>query len=127
MSQCFLAYRGSVSWSVNVDTPGAIKQIRAYRHIGQTELRYYVSTYDMGTSSKRSNLDRFYWSYTANGTPGMALTNTLTEAGLNVQVPMYNQYKFTTCDPILQSSAAYYDVKPHLIIFEEIHHLLIKL
>ncbi len=94
-SNAFLAYRGSVHWSHNVDSPGLISNLRVYKDpytggaITCAALSFAVSRDKICSNNYTKN-----W-----GTAGQAVTNQHTQAGLNVSAPNYSKYKFQSTNP----------------------------
>lgn len=110
ISPAFLAYRGSTNWSFNVASNNlshAYKSIRVFKD--------NVSDHDFGFESisavtaNSSKVAAFAMKHTNPGTCGSALTNQLTNAGLNVQCPNMSPYKFCTTRARNANIAQFYD------------------
>jgi hypothetical protein len=93
LANAFLAYRGSVNYSFNVDGNVAAGNMTAARYKGTGANFTTVSN----TTTTLSQLARA--ATTVSGLKGMALTNQLTQAGLNVTCPMYVKERFLPTDP----------------------------
>jgi hypothetical protein len=99
VAQCFLGYRGSVSWCVNVDAATQIRNISLARVTAATT----VSTSALATASlTASGLSGFNVSGSAisrfTGT-GQAITNQLVQPVLVANNPMYSAYKMNATTP----------------------------
>lgn len=94
----FLGYRGSTNWSFNVDSSAPISHVRAMRlnlnsqPSSAVALDAFVTGTVTGTPSANA---QFFYTKVNAGVAGSALTNQRTNAGLNVQCPMYTRYKFS--------------------------------
>jgi len=87
----FIAYRGSIIWTFNVESRKELGHVRAYRNPAISSLSNTVQTAASGTVSANA---RFYQTYANMGGSGAALTNQFTQSGLSIVCPMYNSYKF---------------------------------
>jgi len=94
---CFIAQRGSMNWIFNVDGQNSVNSIRMIRRpdLSGTPSNI-VFTSGSGTDSGNS---RFYLSRSTMGGGGQALTSQWTNAGLNVALPNYNQYRWQNTAP----------------------------
>lgn len=93
----FIGFRGSMNWSFNVDSTSPIGHIRVSRLNQNSSPTSTVATdattvvHISGTASENA---RFYSYNMDAGGAGTALTNQLTNAGVNVQCPMFTRHKF---------------------------------
>ena len=95
IANAYVGYRGSIHYSFNVTSSSEVKNIRTYRD--QTNQVAFNNEADVFTSTgqfARANLDRA-------GTRGMSVTNQLTQAGVSVSFPFFNNAKFLATDPDL--------------------------
>lgn len=93
LANAYIGYRGSVNYTFNVDGNIAAGNMTAARFAGSGANFTTTSS----TATTLSQLARA--STTVSGLKGMALTNQLTQAGLNVTCPMYVKEKFLPTDP----------------------------
>lgn len=106
----FLAYRGSTNWSFNAVGNNLSYGIKSLRVVKDN-----VSDHDFGlrsilaTTATASKVAAFAAFNTHPGTCGSALTNQLTNAGLNVQCPNMSPYKFQSTRPRNANVAQFYD------------------
>jgi hypothetical protein len=96
----FVGYRGSTNWTFNCDLGGnPVTSQRVIRNnstaVGGTTK---ITTTTTGTASTNV-IANFYLGNTLSGSAGMALTNSMTNAGLNVSTPMYDNYLFQSTKP----------------------------
>lgn len=95
LSPCFLGYRGSVNWCFNVDSPGyTVKHLRVYRDSDANTPTYGTSITNINSASTVNQSNALFVQNTQSGISGQALTNSMTQAGLVCQVPMYSAYKY---------------------------------
>jgi len=94
VSSAYLCYRGSINWSFNCNVfNNPFKSIRVYKdniNPGATPAGVSLITYDASTAS------RYAAGISAKdaGSAGQAVTNQLTQAGMNVQCPNFSKFKF---------------------------------
>lgn len=98
ISPAYVAQRGSMQLTVNVDSCSAVRHVRIYRQPNVGGPNSSQSRWQQSVGSGSSSA-RFYVNNTDNGSAGQALTNQQTCSGLSVQLPNYTQYKFQTTDP----------------------------
>lgn len=107
VSMCFLGQRGSINWTFNVESASPIKSLSVGRNSGTQTIATGGASLAGGSPSVNSDwyvsTAQFY-NVTASGN---ALTNQLTNGGLNVQCPMYSAYKFNTTYPGNSSTTSY--------------------
>lgn len=109
-SPAFLAYRGSTNWSFNPVGNSLSYAVKSLRVVKDN-----VSDHDFGlrsilaTTATASKVAAFAAFNTHPGTCGSALTNQLTNAGLNVQCPNMSPYKFQSTRSRNANVAQFYD------------------
>jgi len=96
IAPCFIAQRGSMNWSFNVDSQIAIASIRAIRTPLITSVGFAVNT--VGSVSV-SSIASYYRVHSDPGCSGQSLTNQQTQAGLNVQLPNYGPFRWQSTVP----------------------------
>lgn len=98
ISPAYVAQRGSMQLTVNVDATEPCNHVRILRtpNKGGANSSISYSQQAVGTGSSAS---RFYVNNTDNGSAGQALTNQHTCTGLTVQLPNYTQFKFHSTYP----------------------------
>lgn len=96
VSQCFVGNRGSVIYNVNVTVSCTSNVVtRSRETLNLSDYRFTTSSFSPSTGSAIS-----FTSLAVNpqGTAGFALTNGLTQTGMNVLAPMYSNVKFLAND-----------------------------
>lgn len=88
LAPAYIGYRGSVNYSFNVTGAKAINSIKTYRN--QDVLASFGTTGTVVTSTSQYARARL----TSSGARGLALTNQLTQSGVNVVLPMFSNSKF---------------------------------
>lgn len=102
LAPCFIGMRGSSEWNYNFEGPDVLGSIRAVRNKEIiTTAEYKNTTPVIPTSS--STISRFTVANVKAGGGGASLTNQLTQTGLSVSLPMYNQYKMESTDPLVRT------------------------
>lgn len=95
----FVGYRGSVNWKFNLNkaTPDQVCHFNVVRNAAPITV---AATHTITTSTNDNNLDRvcLTGANRSMGT-GASLTNTLDQPSLEVNIPMYNMFKFCTSQP----------------------------
>lgn len=94
----YLAYRGSINWTFNPLTPGTlVPEMRVSRN----NVSGYQASYATVkiTTSAKSSAARNVMDLRFSGATAQSITNCNTNAGLNVQCPMYSTFKFQFTDP----------------------------
>nr|ULF99925.1 MAG: hypothetical protein 2 [Marnaviridae sp.] len=98
VSNAFLATRGSLNYTFNFADNTPIKSLRAVRDSSvDSTATYGVTTV---TTSTINAIARAPLTSIRSGGAGQALTNQLTQSGLNVQFPMYSRFKFHSTNPL---------------------------
>lgn len=115
VSPAFVAYRGSVNWTFNVVYPGPMPHIRVVRtpdavHVLPRTMAQVATT---GASPTASAVAQVALACIP-GASGSALTTQLTNAGINVQCPMYTNTRFQSTSPSntmhpVTTDGSYYD------------------
>jgi hypothetical protein len=100
IAPCFIAQRGSMNWIFNVDCQSSIQSIRAYRtpSVAGTVSNTFAST-SSGSDSANTAYLRGNGTLCQPGCGGQALTSQWTNAGLNVTLPNYTQYRWQNTAP----------------------------
>lgn len=99
LANAYIGYRGSVNYSFNVDGNVAAGNMTAARYASTGANFTTIST----VTTSLSALARA--ATTIGGLKGMALTNQLTQSGLNVTCPMFVREKFLPTDPFKGNQA----------------------
>jgi len=97
IAPCFVAQRGSMNWAFNVDGVNSISSIKMVRMpvvSGTTFNTNFAAA--SGTDSFNS---QFYRAHVDMGAGGQVLTSQWTQAGLNVALPNYTQYRWQNTAP----------------------------
>lgn len=100
LSNAFLCFRGSVNWTFNAvvgDGSNPLAEIRVNRNAENG----FASSYTTVTVAATTNsiVSRGALLYRRPGGSGMAMTNCQTNAGVNVQCPMYTNTRFQSTNP----------------------------
>jgi hypothetical protein len=91
LSQAYVAYRGSINWSFNVEGASNTSHLRVYKdNISGALAGLTTANYLCPTASKHA----FVITGLNSGLGAQALTNQNTQSGINVQCPMFTQFKF---------------------------------
>lgn len=98
INTAFVGYRGSINWSFAVDSRIPLGHVRVLRqNFGSVPFsnvaQDVVTTKAYGTLSENA---QFYNQNMEPGGAGMSITHQLTNAGINVQLPMYTNYNFAS-------------------------------
>lgn len=101
LSQCFVGYRGSHNWSIDIDSPVPIGFVRVNRKLGTTPAVEYKAYSTQGTTLTSSTIPYFFMGVTECGATGQSVTHQLTQTGVTIQSPMYSQFR------MLSTSASY--------------------
>ncbi len=97
ISPAYIAQRGSMIWTFNVDGGGDVGSIRCIRfNSGGFTVQNTSQTNVRGTVSANS---RFFYGNCDAGGAGSALTNQNTQAGLSVLLPNMSPYRFQSTKP----------------------------
>jgi len=103
LAPAFVGQRGSMIKTYNCDGPIAYGSVRVYR-TAPNLLTQVGTTYTHTTPTNYSIASSFYWNNSNSGGSGQALTSQLTNAGLSVLIPNYNQYRFQSTNPSFVSA-----------------------
>lgn len=94
ISQAFIGHRGSINWTYNAaSSRHPIPSIKVNRRT-QAEPGGSYRSYSAMTVNSFNDWARFWARYGDGGSAGLSLTNTITNAGMAVSVPMYNMNLF---------------------------------
>jgi hypothetical protein len=100
----FVGNRGAINWSFNLD--GTISNsMRVYRYPLYGVTTQFVQTIAPNATSDSTYQKSIYLN-TWSGSGGQILTNGVTNAGMNVSLPNYNIYKFSSCNATLLQSTS---------------------
>ncbi len=109
-SQAFLCYRGSTNWTFNTHSNAVSHAFRSLRvvknNVAGNAFGARASVYNATGTSKAAYAGMVY---AHPGSCGSALTNQLTQAGLNVQCPNFSKYKFQSTNPLNANLGVFYD------------------
>lgn len=94
----YIGYRGSVNWTFNLITAENVcNEMRVYRdNITGANSSYTTNNY---ATNQASETAQQMMASRDSGACGQAITNCLTNAGLNVQLPNYTPFKFQSTNP----------------------------
>lgn len=93
----FVAYRGSTTWTFNVEGPTAYGHVRVWRsNQSGADSGITVTSAAKGTGSANA---AFFLSNCDSGAAGQSLTNQLTNAGMSVGCPNYGNHRFQSTWP----------------------------
>lgn len=98
LAPAFVAQRGSMQWTFNVDTTNQVRHVRVYRD-NQTTTAGALTTAALASKGTQSAQASFFVQNTTSGASGQALTNQYTNAGLTVQLPNYTRFRWQTTNP----------------------------
>lgn len=109
VTNAFVGVRGSVNWTFNVDGQGlALGNITVRRDPMDTAAPKY-NNFSGTTTADGSGFAAVGYNYIRDGTAGEILTNQITQSGINVQIPMYNNYNFESADLVRETTWGYKD------------------
>jgi len=115
----FVAYRGSINWSFDVNANGKtlsnISVIRDPSASGTTQ----IATTTAGSTSGNQRV-RLYSRNSRNTFGGTTLTHQLTQAGVNVSLPNMTQYKFQSTDLTLSHTGTSADGSNYELMYLEV-------
>jgi hypothetical protein len=90
---CFIGYRGSMNWHINVNSGRFVDTVTVYRW-GQTQIATdYALSAGIATGLSNSALASNAQSNTHNMFTGTQLSNQRTQSGISVNVPFYSSYR----------------------------------
>lgn len=110
VTKAFVGLRGSVNWTFSVDggSYGALGLVTVRRDPRDTAAPKY-NTFSGTTTADGSGFSAAMYKYERDGTSGATITNQLTQAGINVQIPMYSRYSFESADLTRNKAWGYLD------------------
>lgn len=113
VSSCYVALRGSVDWHINPDSsytvaaqndgPYVVSSYRVYRQANSQAAESVIGIVTR-ESTDASLYPAAFMLAMDSGANGSSLTNEYTQAGLNVSIPQYNNYKFVGTNPSFTNS-----------------------
>ncbi|APG78918.1 hypothetical protein [Beihai picorna-like virus 48] len=92
VANAYIGYRGGVNYTFNVANNVPVKNVVAFR-APNTQVAVNSTTTVVTSNSQLARA-----ATSIAGSAGSALTNQLTQSGLNVMMPMFTQYKFLSTD-----------------------------
>lgn len=98
VAAAFIAQRGSMQWTFNVDTTTPVRHVRVYRD-GAHSSSAALTSIALAAKGSQSVQSHFYKINCDSGAGGQALTSQQTNAGLTVQLPSYTKYRWNTTSP----------------------------
>lgn len=102
----FVAVRGSINWTLNFDGQGvALGNVTVSRDVLDTTPPHYTQNSGTATTDG-SGFSATAYSYMNDCTSGAIISNQITQAGINVQVPMYDSLLFESADVTLTNRGA---------------------
>ncbi len=95
---CFVAYRGSINWSFDVNANG--KMLANVSVVRDNNVANFsgVSIFNAASGASTTARNYFYARRSRNAVCGTTLTNQNTQTGVNVAIPNMTQYRFQTTD-----------------------------
>lgn len=104
ISQCFVAERGSINLRLNYVGPEDCTSLRVFRQTQWSVLPLtranYANQSNTTNVNGRNNIARNTAVSFINEAGGVSMTNTKTNAGLTVSLPMYSIFKFLNTNPL---------------------------
>lgn len=101
---CFVGVRGSQNYEVNLNTSAAvIDTLAVSRFLGMVSSTSFDDNIFTTSTAQDYRMNISMRAGTLLGKTGVALTNTRTQTGLQVQVPMYSRFRFTSTDPLTRT------------------------
>lgn len=101
---CFVGVRGSQNYEVNLNTSSAvIDTLAVSRFLGAVSSSSYNDNLFTTSNTQDYRMNLAMRTGTFLGKTGVALTNTRTQTGLQVQVPMYSRHRFLSTDPLTRN------------------------
>lgn len=95
---CFVAYRGSINWTFDVNANGRMLSNVSVVRDNNTASFSGFSWFNAASGATSSARNYFYARRSRNGVCGTTLTNQNTQTGVNVAIPNLTQYRFQTTD-----------------------------
>lgn len=102
VSQCFVGYRGSVIWNINVTGPNIITSAKTRRAKQTLTNTSYVRASTISTQSEPPG-QYFGLSRNLESQMGVSLVNGRVQQSLGVLAPWYSQYKFAPTTPLART------------------------
>lgn len=99
ITQCFVGYRGSVIWNVNVTGPNIVTTASVTRYDGTLTVNEYIRAENFDSTSE-NNIQYNGFIRNKHSQKGTSLVNGRTQQALGVLVPWYSQYKFAVTTPL---------------------------
>jgi hypothetical protein len=97
LAPAFIAQRGSMIWTFNVQSPSTQSSVKVYRAPQNNSAT--SNSFSSALNGSVSANAKYYLANTDAGIAGMALTNQLTNSGLSVLCPMYSALRFESTNP----------------------------
>ena len=96
----FVGVRGSINWTLNFDGQGInLGNITVSRDVTDISTPHYTQNSGTATSDG-SGFSAAAYAFMNDCTSGAIITNQSTQSGINVQVPMYDNWLFEAADLI---------------------------
>jgi len=102
IANCFIAQRGAIHWHYNWEGPSP-QTLQATRRLAASAS---ISVQGTAAGSTSSAFAQGFQSLTLSTSPGVAVTNQLTQAGLSVSYPNNTVFKFESTNPAAIMSPA---------------------
>jgi hypothetical protein len=100
MAPCYVGYRGSINWSVNLVNTYPVSSIKIIRDAGSRTLGGFVGVGGISDGHSQLKGSALYPFAIGNpGLSGMQLMNQNTQTGCRVQAPMYSRHRMMSCNP----------------------------
>jgi hypothetical protein len=99
----FIGMRGSSIWQYNVEGNDVLGSIRVVKRVETVVPAEYKVTNNIAIGSNSNTISRFGLTTMASGGGGSSLTNQLTQSGVSVLMPNFNQYKMMSTDPLIRT------------------------
>jgi len=95
---CFLSERGAHRWSINIDCPQNVSNVRTSR-VFQTRTRVWTASSVSGATPTSSGIAKLPLDRMWNGLSGSTLNNQFTQTGISIEAPLYSQYRMISTSP----------------------------
>jgi hypothetical protein len=106
LSLCFVARRGSLNFSLNCDPQGTTSTnpgfLRLIRNPDLSQRQISQTTYTSSSSTYTQHGAMFYLN-SVSGISGHSITNVILQPNLSVNLPYFNQAKFSSTEPSTSS------------------------
>jgi hypothetical protein len=113
ITPCFIAQRGSMNWSFNVDSQRPVASIRMVRKPDSSFSAPSNAIFTATPTDESVGAAYYLQNDAGPGCGGSGLTNQNTQSGLNVVLPNFTQYRFQNTAPSSVSNPTAADGSDH--------------